>query len=208
MIIKNVTLHSFSLKSTSPSKCRSLMTKTFAEDLGLLTTSRRPGSSPSSAPCPWGSIKDGIKSSSTCQTSLAGPMVATTLKPSESRSMPIAESEEFISQIVSTLNKNSPQSSSCFCPSRNSNDPLLIYKYHIPLYTIISQSFYLRLPFSPLPEVTREISQLLIIHKLLLSTFLHQICIIWRSFCVFCHVFEKYICAAQLIFQGKISINF
>ena len=122
MIIKNVSIPSFSLKSTSLSKCRCSMTKTSGGDSGPRTTSQPPESSPLSAPCPWDSTKAGIKFSLICLISPEEPMEATILRPLGSLSMPIAESEEYIFLIDFIVRRNFPLNSSFFYPSKSSND--------------------------------------------------------------------------------------
>ena len=131
MIIKNVNATPLSSKSTSPSKSRFLTTRTSAGGSGHPTTSQLRESSPSSVLCPWGSMRDGTRFSSTCQISLVGPMAVITLRPWGWPSTPTAESEEFTFRIVSTPRRNYPQSSNCSCLSKSSNDPLLIYIQHI-----------------------------------------------------------------------------
>ena len=56
------------------------MTRTCAGDSEPLTTRALLVSSPSSAPCPWDSMKAGIRFSSTCPISQDVPTVPTTLK--------------------------------------------------------------------------------------------------------------------------------
>lgn len=58
MIIKNVSSEFMSSwKNISPFRCKSLMTKMSGDASGPQTTSPPPGSSPSFAPCPWGSMR-------------------------------------------------------------------------------------------------------------------------------------------------------
>ena len=74
----------------------------------------------------WGYIsllfQDGIKSSSTCLTLHDEPTVPTTLRPSGSPFMPIAESEESTFPIGFIVKRNCLHNSSYSCQFRNSND--------------------------------------------------------------------------------------
>ena len=87
MIIKNVSERPtltdirYSWKNISLSKSKYSMTRTWEEDSEPLTIRVPHVSSLSFAPCPWDSMKDGIKFSSTCLISPDVPTVPTTLKP-------------------------------------------------------------------------------------------------------------------------------
>ena len=61
------------------------MIRTCVGGFGQATTRAPPGSSPSSVPCPCGWMTAGTRFSSTCQTSLGGPMAQITLRPSGCR---------------------------------------------------------------------------------------------------------------------------
>merc|ERR1711871_690879 len=62
-------------------------------------------------------MRDGTRSSSTCQTSPGAPMAPTTLRHSGCRSMPTAASAASISATVCTRRRSYLPSSSCSSPS-------------------------------------------------------------------------------------------
>jgi len=122
MIIKNVLLSSHSSKSISHSRCKCSMTKMCAEDSELATISRQLESSHSSAPCLWGSTRDGTRSSSTCQILPAEPTEATTSRPFEWLFTLTAESEEYTFRTAFIRSRSCLPNSSCSFPSKNNSD--------------------------------------------------------------------------------------
>lgn len=122
MIIKNVPLFSSSSKNTSPSKYKFSTTKTFAGDLELPTINPQQESSLLSVRCPWGSMKAGIRFSSTCQTSPAELTAVIISKPYVLPSTRTAGSAVFISLIVYTLKKSFLLNSSFSYQSKSSSE--------------------------------------------------------------------------------------
>lgn len=94
------------------------MTRTSGGGSERATTSRRPASSLSSAPCQCGWTTGGTRSSSTWLTSPGGHMEQTTWKRSACRCMQTAGSAGFTFQIGCTPRTNCRPSSSCSCRYR------------------------------------------------------------------------------------------
>jgi len=93
------------------------MIRTLDADSALLTTSRRPVWSPSSAPCPWGWMKGGTRSSLTCPTSLVARTAPTISRPCACKFTQTAELEEFTSPTAYTLRTSFLLNSSSSCLS-------------------------------------------------------------------------------------------
>jgi hypothetical protein len=115
-----------SWRSTSHLRSRYSMIRTLDDDSVPLTTRAPPEWNRSSAPCPWDSMKDGIRSSSISQISQGEHTVQTTLKLSgnyiglvnhncsiEFKYMLIAGSDVFTSQIDYTLRTSSLPNLNC-----------------------------------------------------------------------------------------------
>ena len=102
-----------SLRNTSPSKSKCLMTRGFADDSELQTTRAPPEWSLSFARCLWDLMRAGIRFSLTCLISRAELTVPTISKLWESRSTLTAVFVVSTSQTDSTPKMSFPQSSSC-----------------------------------------------------------------------------------------------
>ena len=166
MIIKNVRLLSSSSRNTSPLKFKFSMTKTFAGDLELRTINPQQESSLLFVPCLWGSMKAGIRFSSTYQILLAEHTAAITSKLSASQSTLTAGFVVFISLIVCTPKKNFLQNSSFSYQSRNSSEwfntvfiVIAIWKSKVCYHW--RQSLGFRLVFSFLPKIDSELPEFL-----------------------------------------------
>jgi len=116
------------------------MTRMSGGDSVLATTRVPQESSPLFAQCPWGWMMAGTRFSSTCLTSHAELMAPTTLKPSESRSMPTAEFAEYTSPTDYTLKMNYLQNSNftSLCNRRNSEISFLKSSLSSFVYTFRS----------------------------------------------------------------------
>lgn len=125
MIIKNVVLDLFSSKNISLSKCKCLMIRTFAGDLGHRIINQQPGWNHSFAQCQCDWMRVGIRFNSTFLILHVELMAATISKHCEWQSMQIVGSEEstFLTDYIAK--KSYLLSSNSFSLSKNSNDRIV-----------------------------------------------------------------------------------